>query len=84
MDNKKELHTGDVVKLEGDNLECLMSLLEISKEREFAFLLASGHAQKANDKIFEYIRELYPELGLYELLIDNGNGSIRIISKKIT
>ena len=83
MDSKKELHTGDVIKLEGDNLDCLMSLIEVSHAREFAFMLAGNHAQKANQKIFDFVHELYPMLEMYELLIDNKTGFIKIITKKL-
>lgn len=80
---QKPIHVGSVVKFEGENLECFMALLEVSKQTEWAFVAAGRHAAKANEGIFEYIHEIHPELALYHLIVDNRDGSVRVVSKKL-
>lgn len=79
---QKPIHVGSVVKFEGENLECFMSLLDQCKLAEQAFELAGKHAASLNQKLFEYIHEIQPALALYSLIVDNRDGSIRVIGRK--
>lgn len=80
---QKPIHVGSVVKFEGENLECFMSLLEVSKQADAIFQKAGHYAAKKNEDLFDYIHEIYPELALYQLIVDNRDGSIRVVSKKL-
>lgn len=83
MTEQKPIHVGSVVKFEGENLECFMALIEVSKGAERTFIVTAQHAARADARLFEYIHEIHPELALYDVIVDNRDGSIRVVSKKL-